>query len=77
MDCPQCAADKSRIRVQLSRHDTVESIVRRRVCLDCDYAWYTCEVELPEGSTRWAYDANTNYYSAIERLPKYRRLSFT
>lgn len=76
MDCPQCAADKSRIRVQLSRHDTVESIVRRRTCLDCDYAWYTCEVELPDGATRWVYDESTNHYSAIERLPKYRRLSF-
>ena len=68
MNCPLC--DCSEIRAASTRHDTVESIIRDRRCTQCDYKWYTCEIDIPRDAVRWG----TN--SVMRRLPGYRKITF-
>lgn len=70
MNCPACDHDQSRICS--SRRDTIESMVRLRVCKDCGHSWHTVEVELPKGSVR-----HTHSTGEIERRPGFRCVAFS
>jgi transcriptional regulator NrdR family protein len=69
MHCANCDSTKSKIL--WSRRDSVESKVRKRQCLDCDYAWYTLEMELPEGAVA------QGTAGAVNRRPGFQRVTFS
>ena len=70
MNCPAC--DGMHTRVNSTRRDTVESVVRLRVCTACGHSWHTVEIELPPGSVR-----HTHSTGEIERRPGFRRVEFS
>jgi len=78
MHCPIC--DSQEIRSPTTRRDTVESIVRRRRCNQCDHNWWTVEVELPPESIRWKIDPNLDgqyRHRYPTRLPGAQRVTFS
>ena len=78
MLCPNC--DSQDIRTPTVRHDTVESIVRRRRCHDCGHNWWTGEFELPPNSIRWKLDSNLDgsyRHRYPTRLPGAQRVTFS
>ena len=79
MKCPNC--DGQDLRSPTSRHDTVESIVRRRRCNSCAHTWWTVEVELPLDSIKWNIEPNLNdktyRHRYPTRLPGAQRVTFS
>jgi transcriptional regulator NrdR family protein len=69
MHCANCDSQKSKIL--WSRRDSVESKVRKRQCLDCNHAWYTLEMELPEGAVA------QRTAGAVNRRPGFQRVTFS
>lgn len=71
MNCPVC--DGEQLRVLHIRRDTCESVVRIRMCRNCEHRWPTVEVELPDGAVKW-----TNFpYSTLRRVPGFKRVNFS
>ena len=71
MNCPVCNSE--RLKVLHVRKDTCESVIRIRMCRECEYRWPTVEVELPEGAVKW-----TNFpYSTLSRVDGYQRINFS
>lgn len=56
MNCPQCGGDQC--RAINTRHDSPESILRQRRCLDCDHNFHTVELDLPTGAVSWRRQGN-------------------
>jgi transcriptional regulator NrdR family protein len=68
MHCANCDFEKSKIL--WSRHDSVESKVRKRQCLSCNYTWYTLEMELPDGAVAQGSSG------MVSRRPGFQRVTF-
>ena len=79
MQCPNCGSQE--IRTPTSRHDTIESIVRRRRCHDCNHNWWTVEVDLPLESIKWKIEPNhgdgTRRHRYPTRLPGAQQVNFS
>jgi transcriptional regulator NrdR family protein len=70
MNCPHC--DHSQIGTVCTRRDTVESVVRLRVCRACNLTWHTVEVELPKGAV-----AHRHSTGELERRTGFKRVVFS
>lgn len=51
MNCPSCGHGKH--RVLQTRRVEPDIILRQRVCPECEYRWFTMEMEMPDGAIGW------------------------
>lgn len=70
MNCPHC--DHPQSKVNSTRRDTIESVIRQRNCCLCGKGWHTLEVELPRGSV-----AHTRSTGELERRVGFKRVQFS
>ena len=68
MNCPNC--DHNKHRCLVVRHDTNETTMRRRRCLNCKHVWFTVEVDIPREAIVWGDKGS------ISRRPGFRRIDF-
>jgi transcriptional regulator NrdR family protein len=80
LNCPNCGTPASRKlnKVLETRHDTVESKIRQRKCLNCGNRWWTCETDLPPGAVKWASSENdTSTFTVPRRVPGFLRITYS
>lgn len=69
MKCPHCFG--SLLKVEMSKHDSTESVIRQRKCQHCNKKFYTCEVQIPRCAFAWDHQRN------VKRTLDFQKVKFT
>jgi transcriptional regulator NrdR family protein len=69
MKCPHCFG--SLLKVEMSKHDAPESVIRQRKCKHCSKKFYTCEVMIPRCAFKWVGNQD------LRRTPDFQKVKFT